>query len=136
MSRCQIPPQENTATLHSCQHPNHCVQSSHQPTATQRPTHRCSRHQNKEMKPPSLFGPATTIRNEKCVEIITFIHALNSQQIRDIDKVFQSFFSPQTNSCESCKKISEKYYRWFDGYIFRNEKPIKLLIFIYAFYSQ
>ncbi|XP_039634596.1 chromobox protein homolog 1-like [Perca fluviatilis] len=32
MSRCQIPPQENTATLHSCQHPNHCVQSSHQPT--------------------------------------------------------------------------------------------------------
>ena len=60
---------------------------------------------------------------------------LASQQIRDIDKVFQSFFCPQTNSCESCKKMSEKYCRWFDGYIFRNEKPIKLLTFIYAFYS-
>ena len=51
--------------------------------------------------------------------------------LRDLLKTFS-----QTNSCESWEKMSETYYRWVDINIFINEKPIKILTFIYAFNSQ
>ena len=42
----------------------------------------------------------------------------------------------QTNSCESCGRMSETYYKWFDVNTFINEKPIKIIIFIYACYRH